>query len=216
MIITPFKQFFEKEFAKKQVAFKNNPSLLVEWVKKNIRINPDKKALQIAQTPIGVYRARLTDARSRKVFFVDVARSLGIEAQVDEVTKKTQYKNANGGEWIDVDFDNAKQKVAARGKLVMKYADNGAIDDPKYYSHFTLHRINPDGSTSLLEYPEEGCTWSGTFKMGWNWMKATIRLLPVLVLPMVACLQKCRCSMLKRAVQLSLICTYVLLLLRLL
>ena len=83
MIITPFKQFFEKEFAKKQVAFKNNPSLLVEWVKKNIRINPDKKALQIAQTPIGVYRARLTDARSRKVFFVDVARSLGIEAQVD-------------------------------------------------------------------------------------------------------------------------------------
>ena len=52
MIITPFKQFFEKEFAKKQVAFKNNPSLLVEWVKKNIRINPDKKALQIAQTPL--------------------------------------------------------------------------------------------------------------------------------------------------------------------
>lgn len=49
MIITPFKQFFEKEFAKKQVAFKNNPSLLVEWVKKNIRINSDKKALQIAQ-----------------------------------------------------------------------------------------------------------------------------------------------------------------------
>ena len=166
MIITPFKQFFEKEFAKQQVAFKNNPSLLVEWVKKNIRINPDKKALQIAQTPIGVYRARLTDARSRKVFFVDVARSLGIEAQVDEVTKKTQYKNANGGEWIDVDFDNAKQEVAARGKLIMKYADNGAIDDPKYYSHFTLHRINPDGSTSLLEYPEEGCTWSGTFKNG--------------------------------------------------
>ena len=32
MIITPFKQFFEKEFAKQQVAFKNNPNLLVEWV----------------------------------------------------------------------------------------------------------------------------------------------------------------------------------------
>ena len=166
MIITPFKQFFEKEFAKQQVAFKNNPNLLVEWVKKNIRINPDLKALQIAQTPIGVYRSRLTDARSRKVFFVDVARSLGIEAQVDEVTKKTQYKNANGGEWIDVDFDNDVQKASAMGKFVMNYKDNGAVDDPKYYSHFTIHRINPDGSTSLLEYPEEGCTWSGTFKNG--------------------------------------------------
>ena len=166
MIITPFKQFFEKEFAKKQVAFKNNPGLLVEWVKKNIRINPDKKALQIAQTPIGVYRSRLTDDRSRKVFFVDVARSLGIEAQVDAVTKKTQYKNHKGGEWIDVDFENATQEASAKGKFVMGYADNGAVDDPKYYSHFTIHRINADGSTSLLEYPEEGCTWSNTFKNG--------------------------------------------------
>ena len=166
MIITPFKQFFEKEFAKKQVAFKNNPGLLVEWVKKNIKINPDKKALQIAQTPIGVYRSRLTDDRSRKVFFVDVARSLGIEAQVDAVTKKTQYKNHKGGEWIDVDFENATQEASAKGKFVMGYADNGAVDDPKYYSHFTIHRINADGSTSLLEYPEEGCTWSNTFKNG--------------------------------------------------
>ena len=40
------------------------------------------------------------------------------------------------------------------------------MDDPKYYSHFTLTRINPDGSTSLLEYPEEGITWSNTFKNG--------------------------------------------------
>ena len=166
MIITPFKQFFEKEFAKKQEAFKNNPSLLVEWVKKNIKINPDKKALQIAQTPIGVYRSRLTDERSRKVFFVDVARSLGIEAQVDAVTKKTQYKNHKGGEWVDVDFENATQEASAKGKFVMGYADNGAVDDPKYYSHFTIHRINADGSTSLLEYPEEGCTWSNTFKNG--------------------------------------------------
>ena len=166
MIITPFKQFFEKEFAKKQVAFKNNPGLLVEWVKKNIKINPDKKALQIAQTPIGVYRSRLTDDRSRKVFFVDVARSLGIEAQVDAVTKKTQYKNHKGGEWIDVDFENVTQEASAEGKFVMGYADNGAVDDPKYYSHFTIHRINADGSTSLLEYPEEGCTWSNTFKNG--------------------------------------------------
>lgn len=114
MIITPFKQFFEKEFAKKQVAFKNDPSLLVEWVKKNIRINPDKKALQIAQTPIGVYRSRLTDDRSRKVFFVDVARSLGIEAQVDAVTKKTQYKNHKGGEWIDVDLRMLRRRLLPR------------------------------------------------------------------------------------------------------
>ncbi len=183
MITIPFKQFFEKEFGNMkssvetdvlggavkvnqplQQSFKNRPALLVEWVKRNIRINPDKKALQIAQTPIGVYRSRLTDERSLKIFFVDVARSLGIEARVDEVTKKTQYKQ--NGEWIDVDFESAQQSVAPKGILKLGYQDNGAVDDPKYYSHFTLTRINKDGSTSLLEYPEDGITWSNTFKKG--------------------------------------------------
>ena len=187
MIILPFKQFFEKEFEKMLTTittdangtfskpikvkqslaqtFKNEPARLVEWVKQNIRINPDKKALQIAQTSIGVWRSRMTDARSRKIFFVDVARSLGIDARVDAVTKKTQYKE--NGKWIDVDFDGeSKLQAAPQGTLKLCYVGNGAVEDPKYYSHFTLARINKDGSTSLLEYPEEGITWCNTFRNG--------------------------------------------------
>ena len=163
MITRPFKQFFEKKFSAQ--GFKSEPARLVEWVKQNIRINPDRKALQIAQTPIGIWRSRLTDARSRKIFFVDVARSLGIDARVDAVTKKTQYRE--NGKWIDVDSDaESKLQAAPLGTLRLRYTDNGAVDDPKYYSHFTLTRINKDGSTSLLEYPEEGITWGNTFKKG--------------------------------------------------
>ncbi len=165
MIIHPFKQFFEKTFSKKDAEkFRKDPAQLVAWVKANIRLNPDKRALEIAQTPVGVWNARLTDNRSRKVFFVDVARSLGIEAQVDPVTKKTQYKK--GGEWIDVDFDTDGQTSAGKGTLVIGYKSNGAVDDPKYYSHFTLTRINEDGSTRLMEYDEGGVTWSSLFKNG--------------------------------------------------
>lgn len=165
MIIHPFKQFFEKTFSKKDAEkFRKDPAQLVAWVKANIRLNPDKKALEIAQTPVGVWNARLTDNRSRKVFFVDVARSLGIEAQVDPVTKKTQYKK--GGEWIDVDFDANGQATVGKGTLVLDYKNNGAVDDPKYYSHFTITRINEDGSTRLMEYDEGGITWSNTFKKG--------------------------------------------------
>ena len=165
MIIHPFKQFFETAFSQKQAdKFRQNPMRLVAWIKKHIRINPDKKALQIAQTPIGVWNARVTDERSRKIFFVDVARSLGIEARVDAVTKKTQYKKGAG--WVDVDFEKTVEKTAAKGVLRLAYEGNGMVDDPKYYSHFTLTRINEDGSTSLLEYPEEGTTWAGTFKNG--------------------------------------------------
>lgn len=165
MIIHPFKQFFEKAFSKKQTeAFRKNPARLVAWIKENIRLNPEYKPQMIAQTPVGVWTSRVTDKRSRNIFFVDVARSLGIEARIDAVTQKTQYKENH--DWVDVDFDGKEQTVSAKGNLIMKYSGNGIIDDPKYYSHFTLTRINPDGSTSLLEYDENGVTWGNTFKDG--------------------------------------------------
>lgn len=94
LITIPFKQYFEKAFSKKNAdAFRADPMKLVEWIKKNIRLNPDKKALRIAQTPVGVMKSKITDERSRDIFFVDVARSLGIEARKDAVTGKIQYKS---------------------------------------------------------------------------------------------------------------------------
>ena len=170
MIILPFKQFFETAFDKKTAdRFRKNPSELVNWVKKNIRLNPDQKAIRIAQTPIGVWRSRMTDTRSRDIFFVDVARSLGIEAQKDGVTSKVQYKQ--NGKWVDVNFDAAQQESAPQGTLMLAYTPTSHVDDPKYYSHFTISRIE-NGTTSLLSFDEGqvdmggGVSWSNTFKNG--------------------------------------------------
>lgn len=165
MIIHPFKRFFEKAFSRKEAdRFRSDPAALVAWVKQNIRLNPDSKALMIAQTPMGVWNSRITDRRSRKIFFVDVARSLGIDARVDAVTQKAQYRQ--NGQWVDIDFDGAVQRAAEKGTLHLTYHANGTIDDPKYYSHFSLSRIHEDGSTTLMEYPEEGITWGNTFRDG--------------------------------------------------
>ena len=171
MIIRPFKQFFEKAFSKKQAdKFRQDPAQLVAWVKENIRINSDKKVKAFAQTPVGVWESRLTDNRSRKIFFVDVARSLGIEAQVDPVTKKPQYKK--NGQWVDVDFESATQNASATGTLKIAYHNEKAVDNPKYYSHFTVSRLNDDGTISLLEFNEGevdmggGVSWASTFKDG--------------------------------------------------
>ena len=171
MIIRPFKQFFENVFPKKEAdQFRQNPAELVTWIKTNIRINPDKKVKAFAQTPVGVWESRLTDNRSRKIFFVDVARSLGIEAQVDPVTKKPQYKE--NGQWVDVDFEAATQNTPETGILKIAYHDNKTVDNPKYYSHFTISRLNEDGTTSLLEFNEGevdmggGVSWASTFKDG--------------------------------------------------
>ena len=175
LITIPFKQYFEKAFSKKAAdAFRADPMKLVEWIKKNIRLNPDKKALRIAQTPVGVMKSKITDERSRDIFFVDVARSLGIEAQKDAVTGKIQYKK--NGEWQDVKFDNTAEKTstaAALGTIVLAYEPTKLLDNPKYYSHFTISRIE-NGTAQLLNFDEgqadmgNGTTWSNTFKNGYK------------------------------------------------
>jgi len=187
LITIPFKQYFEKAFSKKAAdAFRADPMKLVEWIKKNIRLNPDKKALRIAQTPVGVMKSKITDERSRDIFFVDVARSLGIEAQKDAVTGKIQYKSQGvhlsqvhqktNSEWQDVKFDNTTDKTstaAALGIIKLTYEPTKLLDNPKYYSHFTISRIE-NGTAQLLNFDEgqadmgNGTTWSNTFKNGYK------------------------------------------------
>ena len=187
LITIPFKQYFEKAFSKKTAdAFRADPMKLVEWIKKNIRLNPDKKALRIAQTPVGVMKSKITDERSRDIFFVDVARSLGIEARKDAVTGKIQYKSQGvhlsqvhqktNDEWQDVKFDNTAEKTstaAALGTIVLTYEPTKLLDNPKYYSHFTISRIE-NGTAHLLNFEEgqadmgNGTTWSNTFKNGYK------------------------------------------------
>ena len=224
MIIHPYKNYLREEFKKCSPPFtggegsgiarmQQDPQLLVKWVKDNIRLNPDTRALRIAQTPVGVWQSRLTDSRSRDIFFVALARSLGIEARKDVVTNKVQYRptpipsligrgagtSANernnvttplankfpspfgegvgvrpghGGFWIDVDFEATEQVISPKGTLLLTYEPNKYVDDPKYYSHFTVTRITESGGTSLLNFEEGqldmggGTSWSNTFRDG--------------------------------------------------
>lgn len=171
MIIRPFKQELSKVFPKAEAdAFRKDPSKLVAWVKKNIRLNPDRKALRIAQTPMGTWQARVTDTRSRDIFFVDLARSLNIDARKDVVTSKVQYR-VNNGPWVDVDFDAQSMTTAKTGTLKLTFTPTKYIDDPKYYSHFSISRID-NGHATLLNFDEGqvdmggGTSWSNTFKNG--------------------------------------------------
>lgn len=169
MILKPYKKFFAKVFRKDAQKFRNDPSLLVDWVKKNIKLNPDTRAMQIPQTPISVWESRITDDRGRDIFFVDVARSLGIEAQKGLVTWKLQYKK--GKDWVDVDFDTSVQEAAKTGKLILDYSPTEYLDDPKYYTHFTISKI-VYGRTWIMNFEEGqldmggGATWANTFKKG--------------------------------------------------
>jgi len=169
-LLYPYKQALAKLFNSKQTkAFRADPSKLVEWVRKNVRLNPDKRAMRIAQSPAVVAKYLVSDSRSRDIFFVSLARSLNIEARKDVVTSKVQYRK--DAQWVDVDFETAQQTIAPQGKLVLRYSPTRTLDDPKYYSHFSISRIE-NGRAVLLNFEEGqvdmggGTSWSNTFKNG--------------------------------------------------
>ena len=108
---------------------------------------------------------RVADPHSRDIFFVAAARSMGIPARKDEVTGKTQY--IAEGKWIDVNFEAETSKNTPQGKLKAAFKPTQFIDNPKYYSHFSIAKI-VDGKLQLLEYPEEATTWSNLLKEGTN------------------------------------------------
>ena len=168
--LTPYKTFFTtKAFTADEQRELSDPLKLIGWVRDSIRLTESTKAWRIAISPAGVFTARTADPRSRDIFFVSLARTLGIDARKDPVTGKVQYKAA--GTWTDVDFENAGQSVAPAGKLVLKYSPTEILPNPGYYTHFTISKI-VDGRTQLLTFDEGqvdmggGVSWSNVFRNG--------------------------------------------------
>lgn len=165
----PYKEYLSKAIGD-SLRESLNPAGLINWVRDNVRVDPVCNLGGAPISPVGVWKHRLADKASRNIFFVAMARTLGYPARIDDVTGKVQiYAD---GEFMDVDFESSVQTASPKGRLVMTYESNGIIDDPKYYSHFSISRLTSDGTLRLLSYDEgdtdmgSGATWSNTFKRG--------------------------------------------------
>ena len=154
--LTPFRSFFLRNVPEAQAAaFRANPALWAEWVGDNIDASLTWYPEQITMSPEAVWRLRQTSPLSRDVFFTAGARSFGIPARIDPVTGKTQWAGA-GGEWRDVAFganDAPVQAANGQGTLTLDYEASPVVPDPKYYTHFTLSKIE-GGEPQLLNYPD--------------------------------------------------------------
>lgn len=168
--LSPYKAFFTAQLdTALAVQAKANPQVLVDWVKQNIIINNALNTQRIPIMPMGVWKSRVADSSSRNIFFVAVARSLGIPARIEPVAKKIQY--FDGKKWIDVDFEAASQSNAAQGKVTASYTPIKSLQDPKYFSHFTIAKILPDAKLQTLNFESSsnvdmglGNTWSALLK----------------------------------------------------
>ncbi|MDH6356292.1 transglutaminase-like domain-containing protein [Parabacteroides sp. PF5-9] len=169
-LLTPYKHFFATNFDRSvAIEAKENPQILVDWIRKNITVKNELNPQRIPIMPMGVWKARVADTDSRNIFFVAVARSLGIPARIESVAQKVQYMLND--RWVDVDFDSGLQPEIKMGQVVASYQPIKAIDDPKYHSHFTVSRITENGKLQTLNLRGNsqtdmgaGNAWSGILK----------------------------------------------------
>ncbi len=166
-MLSPYKAFLLKglESVTNTDSIRENPDVLTRWCNAHIALHDELNPQSIPMTPIGVWNTRLADSHSRDIFYVAALRSLGIAARIDAVTGKTQYANAEG-EWQDVNFTAAAPSNTPQGTLTADYQPVKALEDPLYYSHFSLSR-HEGGSFKLLTFPEDKSScWSRLLEKG--------------------------------------------------
>lgn len=156
-MVLPYRAYFNNVLTEEQkTVWKADVSQFISWINGNIKIDEVHNPQNLRMLPIGVWKSRLTDTVSRNIFFVAVCRTLGRPARIDPVTSKVQYADADY-KWIDVNFDVADKSHESNfniGCLKATYTPNKVLENPKYYTHFTISAIK-EGSPVLMNYAEE-------------------------------------------------------------
>lgn len=150
-MLTPYKHYLQQRFGSARFAA---PEDIVRWVSDNIAIDSVWNPQRLRMSPQAVFEQRMADPLSRNIFFVALARTVGFPARIDPVTGKTQYASADGNSWIDVQFAPATDSnPRSTGTLAVNYHRSGRIEQPVYYSHFTISKIE-NGCPRLQEFDE--------------------------------------------------------------
>lgn len=162
-LLTPYRSFLQKEIPESlKTKFASNPQTLVKWCSDSITIRNDLNKGASPTSPIGTWKCRVVDTQSREIFFVAATRSLNIQAWKDAVTGNIYY--IDNGNTYQADFEISTTSKTPEGTLRATYKPIPRLDDPKYYTHFTISKYE-NGSFKLLNYPENA-TWSSLLKNG--------------------------------------------------
>ena len=132
----------------------------------DVQLYEEPGAWRIPASPEGSWKAGVADSRSLELYTIALLRARGQEARKDPVTGKLQL--LQDGIWLDYSGLPAE---SPKGTLFLDYTPTEVIDNPKYYSHFTLSRIE-DGRPRLLSFDEGevdmggGTDWAHAFRGG--------------------------------------------------
>jgi len=140
--------------------FRNDLNSLAKWCETNIQVDEASNPQHLCMSPVNAWKSRRCDRHSRDILFVAMARSLGIEARIDEVTGKVQWrettdltKTENEMGWQTVLEEKTTGEAQKQGTLHLVYHPDAVLTDPHYSNHFTISKM-VDGLPVLMNYPE--------------------------------------------------------------
>ncbi|MDR1458794.1 MAG: transglutaminase-like domain-containing protein [Bacteroidales bacterium] len=149
-MIKPWRSYIREQIGTERTEeFQNNVNIVIDYVKKNIKINDEENYYNCRISPQGVYELKVADKLSRDVFFVAFCRSFGIPARIESSTMKPQY--FEDGQWIDVIFQtNESLNLPKAARLTVENNPDNLIK-PIYYAHYTLAYFK-DGDFHTLDF----------------------------------------------------------------
>ncbi len=161
--LTAYKKFFSENIDKQTCKELSDPNKLIKFCLDSLTLNDSINGRGIYISPEGVWKARLTDKPSRKIFFVAVARSVGLPAWLDPMTNKAQYYF--DGEVKNVNFESGLSSQPAKGQVKATFTPTAINDNPKYYNHFTISKLE-NGRLQLMNFDYGTTTWESLLKKG--------------------------------------------------
>ncbi|PKP19118.1 MAG: hypothetical protein CVU05_12030 [Bacteroidetes bacterium HGW-Bacteroidetes-21] len=131
---------------------RQTPEALVLWIKDNVLMDVvANKHSRNPLTPAGVYDLRVSDKKSRDIFFVAMCRVVGIPSRLNPETQMPQYYQKD--QWVTVEFD-AQNSVADNRVVMLNLTNPENNAGIKSTINFTLSYLK-NGSYRLYELPEE-------------------------------------------------------------
>lgn len=166
--LTPWRSYLQHAFSKRELsAFRKAPAKIARWIAENVAVDSVWNPLHLWLSPEAAHRLRRADARSCGLLFVAIARSAGVPARINSVDGSVEYADEDG-QWHEVHPAAGEALVqgdaaapAVEGNLRLTYVPRDGMENPKYYTHFTLSRLQ-DGLPQLQEY-DEGVDWQHCF-----------------------------------------------------
>ena len=138
--LVPYRRWFLENIPAAEQEWLREPGNLDRFVRDSLEVLDTPNARKIPQSPVSVWKTRRCYDNSRDIFYVALARTLGLEAGKDPVTGRVQTS------W------------AGSGRLFLSYHGKEPAD-PEYYTHFTISRLE-DGVPHLLSF-DDGELYTG-------------------------------------------------------